>query len=129
MEEAELLEVLDDVSPEYAAAAVRYFGDKQGHAWIAQLRGQPMARVAIRPNWVGILDFQTPVPKRPEALEPVELSRAGPQSGGAAHRAELDPAGKHDGRQQAPVLVADRPGNLDPLGLEGSHRSGDVVAQ
>jgi hypothetical protein len=62
VEEAELLELLDDVSPEYAAAATRYFGDEQGQAWIAQLRGQPMARVAIRPHWVGILDFQTRFP-------------------------------------------------------------------
>jgi hypothetical protein len=62
VEEAKLLELLDDVSPEYAAAATRYFGEEQGQAWIAQLHGQPMARVAIRPNWVGILDFQTRFP-------------------------------------------------------------------
>ena len=62
MEGAKLLELLDDVSPEYAAAAVRYFGEEQGGAWVAQLRGQPMARVAIRPNWVGILDFETRFP-------------------------------------------------------------------
>jgi anti-sigma factor RsiW len=62
VEEAELLELLDDVSPEYAAAATRYFGEEQGQAWIAQLRGQPMACVAIRPNWVGILDFQSRFP-------------------------------------------------------------------
>jgi hypothetical protein len=62
VEGAKLLELLDDVSPEYAAAATRYFGEEQGQAWIAQLRGQPMARVAIRPNWVGILDFQTRFP-------------------------------------------------------------------
>jgi hypothetical protein len=42
---------------------------------------------------------------------------------------QLDPAGESDGRQQAPALVADRPGDLDPLGLEGGHRGGDVVAQ
>src|SRR5215218_1048972 len=29
--------------------------------------------------------------------------------------------GEGDGRQQAPALVADRPGDLDPLGLEGGH--------
>jgi Pyridoxamine 5'-phosphate oxidase len=56
------VQLLDDVSPEYAAAATRYFGEEQGQAWIAQLRGQPMARVAIRPSWVGILDFQTRFP-------------------------------------------------------------------
>jgi hypothetical protein len=54
---------------------------------------------------------------------------AGPRSGGAAGRAELDPAGEADGRQQAPALVADRPGDLDALGPEGGHGGGDVVAQ
>jgi hypothetical protein len=62
VEEAELLELLEDISPECAAAATRYFGEEQGQAWVEQLRGQPMARVAIRPNWVGILDFQTRFP-------------------------------------------------------------------
>jgi hypothetical protein len=56
------VQLLDDVSPEYATAATRYFGEEQGQAGIAQLRGQPMARVAIHPNWVGILDFQTRFP-------------------------------------------------------------------
>jgi hypothetical protein len=43
--------------------------------------------------------------------------------------AELDPAREGDGRQQAPALVADRAGDLDPLGLEGGHGGGDVVAE
>jgi hypothetical protein len=43
--------------------------------------------------------------------------------------AELDAAGEGDGRQQAPALVADRPGDLDRLGLEGGHGGGDVVAE
>jgi hypothetical protein len=45
-----------------SAAATRHFGEEQGQAWVAQLRGQPMARVAIRPTWVAILDFQTRFP-------------------------------------------------------------------
>jgi hypothetical protein len=40
---------------------------------------------------------------------------------------QLDPAGEGDGREQAPALVADRPGDLDPLGLEGGHGGGHVV--
>ena len=54
--------LLDDVTPEYAAAAERYFGRDQGQAWVSQLRGQPMARVALRPRWVGVLDFETRLP-------------------------------------------------------------------
>lgn len=56
------IETLDDVPPEYAAAAERYFGQEQGRAWMAQLRGMPLARIRIKPAWVGILDFETRFP-------------------------------------------------------------------
>ena len=56
------VDLLDDVCPEYALAASRYFGPEQGPAWIGTLRGKPMARIAITPRWVGILDFQTRFP-------------------------------------------------------------------
>jgi hypothetical protein len=56
------IELLDDVSPEYALAATRYFGPEQGPAWVGTLRGKSMARIAITPRWVGILDFQTRFP-------------------------------------------------------------------
>ena len=36
------VQLLDDVTPEYAAAAERYFGRDQAQAWVGQLRGQPM---------------------------------------------------------------------------------------
>jgi hypothetical protein len=57
--------MLDDVSPKYELAATRYFGPEQGPAWVSTLRGQPTARIAITPGWVGILDFQ---PRFPSAL-------------------------------------------------------------
>lgn len=56
------IEMLNDVSPEYELAATRYFGPEQGPAWVSTLRGKPMARIAITPGWVGILDFQTRFP-------------------------------------------------------------------
>ena len=56
------VEMLDDVSPEYERAAARYFGPEQGPAWVSTLRGKPMARIAITPGWVGILDFETRFP-------------------------------------------------------------------
>jgi hypothetical protein len=43
--------------------------------------------------------------------------------------AELDPARQGDGGQQAPALITDRPGHLDPLGPQAGHGGGDVVAQ
>jgi hypothetical protein len=61
------VDLLDDVCPEYELAATRYFGPDQGPAWVSGLRGKPMARIAITPSWVGILDFQT---RFPSALAP-----------------------------------------------------------
>jgi hypothetical protein len=55
---------VDGVPVEYAAAARRYLGESQGGAWAtqaAQLMGQS-ARIAIRPDWVAILDFETRFP-------------------------------------------------------------------
>jgi Pyridoxamine 5'-phosphate oxidase len=58
------LETVKGIVPEYALAAERYFGREQGQAWVKQLRGTTpaMVRVAITPEWVGILDFQTRFP-------------------------------------------------------------------
>jgi hypothetical protein len=56
------VELLDSVCPEYELAATRYFGPEQGPAWVSTLREKPMARIAITPKWVGILDFQTRFP-------------------------------------------------------------------
>ncbi len=56
------IEMQPDVVAEYALAATRYFGAEQGPAWVNQLKGKPMARVEISPNWVGILDFETRFP-------------------------------------------------------------------
>jgi hypothetical protein len=51
------------VVPEYAAAATRYFGEQQGAAWVAQLPPEmQMVRVAVTPQWVSILDFETRFP-------------------------------------------------------------------
>jgi len=56
------VEMLDDVSPEYAAAAERYFGPEQGRAWVDQLRGQPIARIRVAPQWANVIDFETRFP-------------------------------------------------------------------
>ncbi len=56
------VDMLDDVAPEYAAAAERYMGEEQGKAWVAQLRGQQMARIRVVPEWVNILDFEARFP-------------------------------------------------------------------
>jgi PPOX class probable F420-dependent enzyme len=58
------VEHLDDVAPEYAAAAERYLGIEQGAAWVEQVRAlrQGMARITIHPTWVGVIDFETRFP-------------------------------------------------------------------
>ena len=58
------LETINGIVPEYAAAAERYFGAEQGKAWVAQLAQMvsSMVRIAITPDWVGLLDFQTRFP-------------------------------------------------------------------
>jgi nitroimidazol reductase NimA-like FMN-containing flavoprotein (pyridoxamine 5'-phosphate oxidase superfamily) len=56
------VDMVDDVTPEYAAAAERYMGAEQGRAWVAQLRGQEMGRIRVVPEWVNILDFETRLP-------------------------------------------------------------------
>ena len=58
------VEVVEGVAPEYAAAARRYFGEEQGRAWVEQMGGMvpSMARIAVRPDWAAILDFETRFP-------------------------------------------------------------------
>jgi hypothetical protein len=58
------LEPTNQIVPEYALAAERYFGPAQGKAWVAQLAkmAPDMVRIAIKPEWVGLLDFKTRFP-------------------------------------------------------------------
>ena len=55
---------VEGLVPEYAAAHHRYYGPEQGAANVAGLDrpGVRMARIALRPDWVGVLDFQTRLP-------------------------------------------------------------------
>jgi hypothetical protein len=60
---AEITEV-DGIVPEYARAAHRYLGPEEAPAYLAQVEhpSTRMARIAVRPAWVGLLDFQTRLP-------------------------------------------------------------------
>ncbi len=55
---------VEGVVPEYALSARRYLGEEQAAAYLAQIDqpGTRMARIAVRPTWVGVLDFQTRLP-------------------------------------------------------------------
>jgi hypothetical protein len=53
-----------DVAAEYAEAAHRFLGSEQAAGYLAQI-GQPgtrMARIAVRPTWVALMDFETRMP-------------------------------------------------------------------
>ena len=51
-----------DLSPEYEKAAHRYLGDEAAEGWLKQLRGTPMARISVTPQWVCLIDFVTRFP-------------------------------------------------------------------
>lgn len=53
---------LDGLVPEYRLAHERYSGAEQAAAVVAETAGAAMARIAIRPTWVGVLDFQSRFP-------------------------------------------------------------------
>ena len=60
---AEITEV-EGITPEYAEAAHRYLGAEQATGMLSQIDhpSTRMARIALRPAWAGLLDFQTRLP-------------------------------------------------------------------
>lgn len=56
------------IIPEYRAYCIRYMGTEGGEAWLRQVSQliQNMVRIAIRPEWVGILDFEKRLPSAVE---------------------------------------------------------------
>jgi hypothetical protein len=63
------VETVEGVTPEYAASAQRYFGAEQGREWVEGVRqmSPQMTRITVRPEWVGILDFERRFPSAIEA--------------------------------------------------------------
>ena len=60
---AEVQEI-DGIDPDYADAARRYLGDEAAAEYLQQI-DQPetrMARISVRPQWVGLLDFANRLP-------------------------------------------------------------------
>jgi hypothetical protein len=55
---------VDGVAPEYALSARRYLGEEAAASYLAMLDqpGTRMARIAVRPTWVGIVDFEVRLP-------------------------------------------------------------------
>jgi hypothetical protein len=59
------ISIHDHLLDEVAAAARRYLGADGGAAWIANYHQDPhaLARIAVRPRWVGLLDFDQRMPE------------------------------------------------------------------
>jgi hypothetical protein len=55
---------VEGIVPEYALAQRRYAGPEQAAANLAEVDhpGVKMARIAVRPTWAGVLDFQSRLP-------------------------------------------------------------------
>ena len=56
--------LVDGASPEMVAASRRYMGPEAGQAWVEQAaRLSPqMVRIAVRPAWVDVIDFESRFP-------------------------------------------------------------------
>jgi Pyridoxamine 5'-phosphate oxidase len=54
----------EGVVPEYAESARQYMGEEAAAEYLAMLDqpGTKMARIAVRPTWVGTFDFETRLP-------------------------------------------------------------------
>lgn len=55
---------VDGIPAEYASAARRYLGEDAAREYLAQIDqpGTRMARIDLRPAWVGVHDFQSRLP-------------------------------------------------------------------
>jgi hypothetical protein len=57
--------IVDGIAPEAESMFARYHGAEEGRAWVARMGRmcEQMARIAVRPSWVGLLDFETRFPR------------------------------------------------------------------
>lgn len=62
---------IDGVVPEYAWCAHHWWGDEAANGFIESLEqaGIRMARISLRPSWVGLLDFRSRFPRQMEGEE------------------------------------------------------------
>jgi hypothetical protein len=57
-------DVVDGLAPEYVAMSRRVMGEEGSRAWLAQTEPlfPRMVRIFVRPEWVGLIDFETRFP-------------------------------------------------------------------
>ena len=56
--------IVDGLTPEYRESARRYLGEEAANAYLDSIDvpGTRMARIALEPAWVGLLDFESRLP-------------------------------------------------------------------
>ena len=56
---------IDGIDPDYAQSARRYLGEEAAAGYLASIDqpGTKMARISVRPSWVGLVDFKTRMPE------------------------------------------------------------------
>jgi hypothetical protein len=59
-----VIDEVEGIADEYRFAAERYLGEDTARQFLAAFEDAPvtMARITVRPSWVGLLDFQTRLP-------------------------------------------------------------------
>ncbi len=57
--------LFNGVVPDYPATVERYLGPEGAKMFIGAIEGTglPMKRIAVKPDWVGLIDFQTRWPQ------------------------------------------------------------------
>jgi len=57
--------LVDGLPAESPATFARYHGPEQGRAWVERMAAMSdrTARIAVRPEWIGVLDFETRLPR------------------------------------------------------------------
>lgn len=83
------LEAAEGMTPEYVEATKRLLGEESAAAWFQQVgpllpHMGGMVRIGVRPEWVGIIDFQTRFPSAIErAVEAATAAAASSPSSGS----------------------------------------------
>jgi hypothetical protein len=73
-------DTVEGIASEYVEMCRRTMGEEQAKAWVAQAGPilPRMTRVFIRPEWVGIIDFQTRFPNALERAMERAMAQAAP---------------------------------------------------
>ena len=101
---------VEGIPPEYASAARRYLGDEAAREYLVEIDqpGTRMARIDLRPTWVGVLDFQTRLPSALGGISYDLLSDFHPKGQVAAAYGVM----RDDGMADRAIFIVDKHGKI-----------------